>query len=148
NLSEFAEDNDIQLMPSRIITDFELAPINTSHHEFLDAVQKAFVPAQEISATFEILKVSMSSEASNITQWLEEYYVLRKVRYRSRDKTVATRGLPLFPSSLWSIYDSIELGVLRTQNVVKAWHHCWKTLVGGLNVEQILRGEQRPKPKK
>ncbi|CAG8803448.1 20819_t:CDS:2, partial [Cetraspora pellucida] len=139
NLSEFAKDNDLQLMPTRIITDFELAPINASHHEFPNAVQKAFFSAQEIPATFEILK---------------EYYIPGKVRHRSRDGTVATRGLPLFLPSLWSIYDLIKLGVLRTQNVMEAWHHCWKTLVGGLNqnvetqIEWILRREQRPKPKR
>ncbi|CAG8795483.1 7815_t:CDS:2, partial [Cetraspora pellucida] len=103
---KFAEDNDLQLMPTRIITNFKLAPINASHYEFLNAVQKA----QEIPVTFEILKVIMPSEASNITQWFEEYYVLGK-----------------------SIYDSIELGIPRTQNVVEVWHHCWKTLVRELN---------------
>ncbi|CAG8847883.1 10658_t:CDS:2, partial [Racocetra persica] len=111
-----------------------MAPINASHHEFPDAVQKAFLPAQEILAVFEILKVSMPSEASNITQWLEEYYILGKVRHRLRDGTIATYGLPLFLPSLWSIYDSIGLDVLGTQNVVEAWHYHWKTLVEGLNV--------------
>ena len=31
-------------------------------------------------------------------------------------------NLPLFPPALWSVYDSTELGIPRTQNVVEAWH--------------------------
>src|SRR4051812_42988178 len=34
DLSEFADENDIQLTPSHIITDFKQAAINASHHEF------------------------------------------------------------------------------------------------------------------
>ena len=78
------------------------------------------------------------------------------------------RNQPLFPSQLWSVYDSMELGVPRTQNKVEAWHRRWGTLVGQahvglytiiqefqkeqqqveIQVENILRGEQRPKQKK
>src|SRR6202012_3906400 len=34
DLNEFAEEHDIELRPSTIITDFEKASINASHHEF------------------------------------------------------------------------------------------------------------------
>ena len=30
-----------------------------------------------------------------------------------------------------SIYDFIKFGVLRTQNIIEAWHRRWKTLIGG-----------------
>jgi hypothetical protein len=69
---------------------------------------------------------------------------------------------------LWSVYDSVELGIPRTQNTIEAWHRRWETLVGQahvgvytiieefqkeqhqveLQVEKILNGEQRPKQKK
>jgi hypothetical protein len=62
----------------------------------------------------------------------------------------------------------MELGILRTQNIVEAWHNRWRTLVGEshvgvhtiikelqkeqhqveVQIECILRGEQRPKQKK
>jgi hypothetical protein len=78
------------------------------------------------------------------------------------------RSAPLFPPRLWSVYDSIEFEVPRTQNIVEAWHHRWETLVGGsrvglfsiineiqreqqqveLQIKCILRGEQRRKQKK
>ena len=28
----------------------------------------------------------------------------------------------------------MELGILRTQNIVEAWHNCWRTLVEELHV--------------
>jgi hypothetical protein len=78
------------------------------------------------------------------------------------------RSAPPFPPQLWSVYDSIELGIPRTQNVVEAWHRRWEVLVGEshvglftiineiqreqqqveLQIECILRGEQRKKQKK
>ena len=56
--------------------------------------------------------------------------------------------MPLFPLSLWSVYDSIEFGIPRTQNIVKAWHRCWKTLVkkshvGIYAIIQELQKEQK-----
>ena len=62
----------------------------------------------------------------------------------------------------------MELGIPRTQNIVEAWHNRWRTLVGEshvgvhtiikelqkeqhqveVQIECILRGEQRPKQKK
>jgi hypothetical protein len=161
-LSAFAEQIDIQLMPSRIITDFELAPINASRCEFSSAINKgcyfhfcqsgwrkiqqhglvvqygndihfslmirhlfalAFLPASDIPSAFDVLKVSMPSEANDVVKWFEEYYVHGKVRSRLRNGTIASRALPLFPPQLWSVYDSIELGVPRTQNIVEAWHN-------------------------
>ena len=66
------------------------------------------------------------------------------------------------------MYNSIESGIPRTQNAIEAWHRRWETLVGKshvgvytiiqefqreqrqveIQVEKILRGEQRPKQKK
>ena len=66
------------------------------------------------------------------------------------------------------MHDSIELGVPRTQNVIEAWHRRWETVVGRphvgvytiiqefqkeqqqvkVQIEKILRDEQRPKQKK
>ena len=66
------------------------------------------------------------------------------------------------------MYGLIESGIPRTQNAIEAWHRRWETLVGKshvgvytiiqefqreqrqveIQVEKILRGEQRPKQKK
>ena len=40
DLSEFAEENNIQLTPSHIITDFKKAVINAAHEEFPGVINK------------------------------------------------------------------------------------------------------------
>ena len=39
-----------------------------------------------------------------------------------------------FSSQLWSVHDSMELGIPRTQNFIEAWHRHWGTLVGQSHV--------------
>ena len=41
---------------------------------------------------------------------------------------------PLFPPSLWSVHDRMELGVPRTQSKVEAWHRRLEMLVGSAEV--------------
>ncbi|CAG8806150.1 3888_t:CDS:2, partial [Cetraspora pellucida] len=133
-------------MPTRIITDFELTPINTSHHKFPNAVQKGCYFYLCQSRWCKIQENGLATQYGNDIQFSLMICYLFALAFlsaqeipatfkipKSCDGTVATHGLPLFQPSLWSIYDSIELGVPRTQNVVEAWHHYWKTLVGGLN---------------
>jgi hypothetical protein len=206
DLSEVAEENNIQLSPAYIITDFEQAAINASKYEFPTVINKgcffhlgqsgwrkiqscglaiqyghdenfslmlrhlfalAFLPSREIPAAFDILKPTMPSEANGVIQWFEDNYVHGRIR-RQPQTGDAVRDLPLFPPSLWSVYDSMALGIPRTQNIVEAWHRRWETLVGeshvgtytiikelqkeqqqvNAQIECILRGEQRKKQKK
>ncbi|GES74341.1 hypothetical protein GLOIN_2v1746076 [Rhizophagus clarus] len=51
------------------------------------------------------------------------------------------RDSPQFSPTLWSIHDSIELEIPRTQNIVELQKQV------DVQVECILRGEQRPKQK-
>jgi hypothetical protein len=126
----------------------------------------AFVPSSEIPAAFDTLKSRMPSEADGVVQWFEENYVLGKVRRQLQNGDII-RTPPLFPPQLWSVHDSMELGIPRTQNSIEAWHNRWNNLVGKAHVgiytiikefqkeqqkvelqaESILRGEQRPKQK-
>ncbi|RGB27103.1 hypothetical protein C1646_630756 [Rhizophagus diaphanus] len=89
----------------------------------------SFLPPQEIPAAFDILKSIMPQEANEVVQWFEENYVLGRIIRQMRNGNV-TRDSPPFPPALWSVYDSIQLGIPRTQNIVEAWHHRWGTLVG------------------
>jgi hypothetical protein len=199
-LIEFAAENDINLQPSTILTDFELASINASRQIFPNVENKgcffhlgqsgwrkiqscglatrygndeqfslmlrhlfalAFLPPQEIPEAFNILKFEMPSEATEIVQWFEDNYVHGRIRRRLRNETVI-RSAPLFPPQLWSVYNSNEMGIPRTQNNVEAWHRRWEILVGqshigvyrmieelqkeqqsvDLQVESIIRGER------
>jgi hypothetical protein len=127
----------------------------------------AFLPADDIPDAFDILKPEIPSDASDVVTWFEENYVHGKVRRRLQNNNVI-RNAPLFPPKLWSVHDSIESGIPRTQNAIEAWHCRWETVVGKshvgvykiiqefqkeqhqveVQIEKILCGEQRPKQKK
>ena len=127
----------------------------------------AFLPPDEIPAAFDILKPLIPSVANNVVQWFEDNYVHGRIRRQAQNGNVV-RNPPLFPPQFWSVYNSVELGIPRTQNNVEAWHRRWETLVGRthvgvytiieefqkeqqlveLQIENILCGEQRPKQKK
>ncbi|RGB38672.1 hypothetical protein C1646_755478 [Rhizophagus diaphanus] len=109
----------------------------------------------------------MPPEADEVVKWFEEIYVHGKIRRHLRNGNTI-RSDPLFPPQLWSVYDSIETGVPRTQNIAEAWHRRWDILLGQshvglytiieqlqkeqrsveLQIECIIRGEQRPPTKK
>ncbi|CAG8797744.1 1033_t:CDS:1, partial [Dentiscutata erythropus] len=114
----------------------------------------------QIQDAFDTLMVSMPPEASKVTQWFEKTYI------GIRQDDTMDRNLPLFHPQLWSVYESVELGIPRTQNSVEAWHNRWNTIVGRPNVSvymlieelqkeqqnvddqvvRILQGESRPRP--
>ncbi|CAG8807119.1 25515_t:CDS:2, partial [Dentiscutata erythropus] len=129
SLVDFAVENEINLNSPKIITDFELAEINASQYAFLGVTNKtyffyleqnawkriqcyglartdawfslkikyllalAFLSPQKILSAFNILKPEISEEAKNLVLWLEETYVL--------------------------VYESLGLGIPRTQNAVE-----------------------------
>ncbi|CAB4444195.1 unnamed protein product [Rhizophagus irregularis] len=86
----------------------------------LNFLSGSFLPSQEIPAAFNILKPQMPQEANDLVQWFEDNYVLGRIRREMRNGYVVRSALP-FPPQLWSVYDSIQLGIPRTQNVVEAW---------------------------
>jgi hypothetical protein len=149
NLNDFAEENNVELKPSTIITDFEQAAIKASQSEFSDVNNKgcffhlsqsgwrkiqevglatqygvdehlnlmlrhlfalAFLPSDDIPGAFDILKSEMPEVADDVVKWFEEYYVHGKIRRTLRNNNTV-RNPPLFPPKLWSVYDSIELGI-------------------------------------
>ena len=127
----------------------------------------AFLPSNEIPEAFNTLKLEMPPEADEVVKWFEENYVHGKIRQHLRNGSTI-RGAPLFPPELWSVHDSIEPGIPRTQNIVEAWHRRWNILVGESHVgvhtiiqelqkeqqnvefqiECIIRGEKKPPTKK
>ncbi|CAG8467796.1 16919_t:CDS:2, partial [Dentiscutata heterogama] len=177
-LINFAEENGIELAPTRIITDFESAVINMSRYMFPGVINKscffhlsqngwrriqkyglagqygcdecfsikirclfalAFLPAQEIPEAFEFLKPLIPSKAKQLVKWFEETYVLGKVRSEIESDYII-RSAPLFSPQLWSVHDSVDTGVPRTQNVVEEMQKEQQNIEA--QIERIIRGEQ------
>jgi hypothetical protein len=55
-------------------------------------------------------------------------------RWMLRGRSTTTRLAPLFPPELWSVYELVELGYPRTQNLVEGWHNRWNNLIGKAHV--------------
>ena len=127
----------------------------------------AFLPPDEITKAFDILKQHLPQQTKDVADWFQNNYIHGRIRRHLRDGTVV-RASPLFPPTVWTVYDSIKQGIPRTQNVVEAWHRRWECLIGRAHVgfyrlitefqkeqqqvniqaECILRGEPTTKPKK
>ena len=69
----------------------------------------AFLPADDIPSAFDLLKPEIPSEANSVVTWFEDNYVHGRIQRRLRNNNIV-RNPPIFPSELWSVYDSIELG--------------------------------------
>lgn len=95
--------------------------------DFANQVRKfialAFLKPEEIKSAFEDLAAGMpdDDQTQNFIDWFEKNYI----GVTSTRKTFEA----LFPSSFWSIYDLVELGLPRTNNAVEAWHRRFKILV-------------------
>ena len=123
----------------------------------------AFLRPLEISQAFDDLKTQIPNEATDLMKWFEEKYVHGIVPKNGS----VTRRPPLYPPTMWSVFENEELGFPRIQNKVKAWHEKWVKIVGSKHVniwsllieiqneqntvegkiERILRGESSQKRK-
>ena len=92
----------------------------------------AFLPASDIEAAWLTLKDTIPEEGIQVVNYFDENYVRGKVRRVLQGQEM--RSPPLFPPSLWSVHDRMELGVPRTQNKVEAWHRRLEILVGSAHV--------------
>ncbi|CAB4404355.1 unnamed protein product [Rhizophagus irregularis] len=130
----------------------------------------SFLPPSEIPSAFDQIKPLMPLNAIELVQYFEDNYVHGKIirRRQLRNNQTVTRNPPQFPPELWSVYELIENGYPRTQNVVEGWHQRWGSLIGRahvgvysiidemrkeqhqteLQVESIIRGEERPHQRK
>lgn len=86
----------------------------------------AYLPAHEIEASFFAIKITYPDEVKPLLEWFESTYVLGRKRRHSQ----VTRSDALFPTKMWSVYDSVTENIPRTQNVVESWHNRWWHLVG------------------
>lgn len=170
-LKAYALEYDIPLNPRVIMTDFEMAVINSVKEEFPDAQHKcclfhlgqnvwrqiqqnglqskygqdaefavklrhiialAYLHQDEIPDAFDKLREEvLPDEASDITNWFGKYYVWGNINSREtgNNKLLIARSAPMFPPSLWSVFQNNTLGLPRTQNNIEGWHRRWNTLL-------------------
>jgi hypothetical protein len=173
NLNDFIAENEFNLNPQFILTDFEQAAINTIKCEYPDTncigclfhlgqsvwcqiqanyiskrygedekfslklrqiIALAFFPSTEIPGAFDELKSTIPKEAFEIMQWFENNYVHGRIRRIMRGGNVS-RTAPFFPPTFWSVFERIELGILRTQNRIEGWHRRFETVVVKCHVD-------------
>ncbi|CAB4377451.1 unnamed protein product [Rhizophagus irregularis] len=84
----------------------------------------SFLPPSEIPSAFDQIKPLMPLNAIELVQYFEDNYIHGKIirRRQLRNNQTVTRNPPQFPPELWSVYELIENGYQRTQNVVEGWH--------------------------
>ncbi|CAG8801275.1 8044_t:CDS:2, partial [Dentiscutata erythropus] len=146
SLIDFAEENEIDLYPPRIITDFEVAAINASRFMFPGVINKACFFQLEQNGWKKIQKYGLASKYGNNTCFSikvgclfalaflpPKTYVLGKLRQVMRNGQ-EIRSAPLFSPKIWSVHKCLDLSVPQTQNVVERWHNRWATLVGNSHV--------------
>lgn len=158
SLNDNALELGINLAPKLIITDFEKAAINAirtvfegvvvkgCHFHFMQNIYKhiqqvgwqirygtdiefalkvrqiaalSFLEHEEIPVWFEEISSEFGKEFEPLTNWLNEYYIGGK-----------NGRPPLFPPSLWSVYEQNEKGIPRTQNYAESYHRRLNTVIG------------------
>jgi hypothetical protein len=123
----------------------------------------AFLPASEIPAAFDQVKLLIPPNANAVIEYFEKTYIRGRVRQQLRNGSTIYAP-PLFSPSLWSIYNQVTQGYPRTQNFIEGWHNRWSNIVGrphvgvytiieemrkeqhqtDMLIEKVLRGEPRP----
>ncbi|XP_021706655.1 uncharacterized protein LOC110678299 [Aedes aegypti] len=89
----------------------------------------AFLPPSKIPEAFDMLKASALYRLTEFFSYFEENYVHGRVRRTTKQGRV-TRNDPLYPPSLWSVYDNIKKAIPRTTNQIESWHSQWNSIVG------------------
>ncbi|CAG8474820.1 15616_t:CDS:2, partial [Gigaspora rosea] len=167
-LVDFAEENNINLLPQMVLTDFESAAINAIQLEFEDIQCKGchFHLAQSvyrrIQTTGLTVRYGTNEEFSLLIRHILALAFLPYSEILQAFDELKTNLLP--KANNISVVDNIELAFSRTQNCVEAWHRRWDMLVGcahagvfkiireiqkeqnqiQLNIEAIMQSAPRP----
>ena len=124
----------------------------------------AFVPQQDVAASFATLKNHCGQTELPILNYFESTYV-GVPRRGGRQRGMAP---PMFPVALWNCYDRVQANIPRTTNNVEGWHNgfagrfeetypnIWKFIdtlkkengVQHLNIAQFMAGRMPTKQRK
>ena len=103
------------------------------------------------STCFDQIKLILPSNAARVIQYFEVNCIHRKIRWQLFRSTLRYYP-PLFPPQLWSVYELVELGYPRTQNIntlIGKAHVGIYTIIEemrkeqqtNIQIENIIRGE-------
>ena len=102
----------------------------------------AFVPTTDVIRAFESLSenLPLDAPAQAIIDYFEDTYI-------GRLRPGGQRRDPLFPITVWNMYEQTLQGLPRTNNAVEGWHRSFQANVGGCHPNfwkfiDILKREQ------
>lgn len=93
----------------------------------------AFLPTAKIPEALEVIKSKAPSSMAEFIQYIDETYVNGRPTRPARKNRVA-KSVPLYPPTLWSIYENVLQGLPRTSNQAESFHSRWNKLVGAKHV--------------
>lgn len=88
----------------------------------------AFLPPNRIPKCFNTLKKNLITENNDIIKWFDENFVSGRVR-RILPNGTLIHAPPVYPPTIWSLHNTLELEILKSQNMIQIWHDRWKKLV-------------------
>lgn len=81
----------------------------------------SFVPTDDVVAAFETLTEICPDDMDNLINYWEDTYIGRMRRNR--------RSVPLFPISVWNMFNRVTSDLPRTNNSVEGWHRAFQQTV-------------------
>ncbi|KAF0766873.1 FLYWCH-type domain-containing protein [Aphis craccivora] len=115
-------DREIYLDPLIVHVDFEKAVIEASKKYnwklYLKLDSLAFLPENKVLERMDFLRMIMSPEATDLVDYFA--YITIKLR------NIA----PLYPPSIWNVYQTTLDNGHRTNNETEGWNHRFSKLVG------------------
>ena len=90
----------------------------------------AFVPANDICATFDELRATICNDAKPVAKYFERTYIGRQTTVMRGPRLAIVRKTPKFAPRIWSVYDRAVSDQPRTTNSLEGWHRRMGHIMG------------------
>ena len=90
----------------------------------------AFVPANDICATFDELRATICNDAKPVAKYFERTYIGRQRTVMRGPRLAIVRKTPKFAPRMWSVYDRAVSDQPRTTNSLEGWHRRMGHIMG------------------